>query len=139
MSFLSISIRLFIFVHLLVFACNQHSQLKIANSCGKRENKIFMIRSFDFASHRSWPYLHYRGDGSCQLLWILTASINWIRLKNERIYPFLGTFVIYPKILYRKVPRCFGIFAQIWSRISNDSSNIIWLIISISMLKMCAF
>ena len=63
------------------------------------------------------------------------SRIDWIQLKNERIYPFLGTFLIYPKYLYREVPRCFGIFGQIWSRISNDSSNFIWLIISISMLN----
>ena len=65
------------------------------------------------------------------------SRIDWIQLKNERIYPCLGTFSIYPKYLHREVPRCFRIFCQIWSRIRNDSSNFIRLIFSIGMLKMC--
>ena len=78
------------------------------------------------------------------LLWqtnkyITNIRIDWIELKNERIDPFLGTFLIYPKYLYKEVPRCFGIFVQICSRISNDSSNFIRLIISIGMLKICTF
>ena len=67
------------------------------------------------------------------------SRIDWIPVKNERICPFLGAFLIYPKYLYREVPRCFGIFGQIWSRLSNDTSNYIRLIISIGMLKMCTF
>ena len=37
---------------------------------------------------------------------------EWIQLKNERIYQVLGTFLIYPKYLYKEFEKCLGIFGQ---------------------------
>ena len=33
---------------------------------------------------------------------VRAALLDWIQLKNERIHPILGTFLIHPKYLYKE-------------------------------------
>ena len=47
------------------------------------------------------------------------------KVKNERIIPFSGRFLIDSKYLYKEKEICFGIIVQMWSRISMTIPTII--------------
>ena len=43
---------------------------------------------------------------------VQAALLDCIQVKNERIHPLLGTFLIYPKYFYTEFEKCFGICGQ---------------------------